>query len=825
MNRNLTNLARALITPLFVALAAMLSGCSQLPVNLPWIATPAATVVPDIPPAETPLPPPPIEVAEVTFRVTIPGDTPSDGPIQVSLLDEVTGLALNQAHYEMQAESPNIYAVTLRLPAHAMITYRYTRGAELLAAEHTSDGRPVRYRLIHTTASGSVHDIVTRWNDTGYSGPTGRITGTVTDAETGRPLPNIMVTAGGQTTFTHWDGTYLIEGLPPGTHNLVAYALDGGMSIFQQGAVVATQAATPADIALAAAALTTVTFVVDVPEDAIPAVPIRIAGNLFQLGNVFADLSGGISTPASRLPRLKYDPDGYYLVTMQLPAGAYVRYKYTLGDGFWNMETDPNGGLVLREFIVPEMDTIINDTIAGWRSPDGNAPVWFSVIVPGNTPPEDTVWLQLNPWGWTEPLPMWRTGPNEWVYLLSSPLSVVGQVEFRFCRNGDCNLGREATAEAVRTFSSADSFQAFEGAIDRWVHMADFAGRPPVPSAEIVVREAGFTAGYAFPPVYHTSWLTDAAEIFSRIKSSGANSAVIAPTWSATRSVPPVFDAIPGSDSPWLEAVALAQAARAAGLEVVLFPQHRLPVSTDQWWLGVPRDYGWWVNWFEQYEIFIRHHAALADQTGARTLVLGGSWLDPAYPEGLMPDGFTSGVPAEAETWWRDILASVREMYGGRLALSLSMSGDLDAPPAVIDAFDEVHVVWDVPLAESPDADLEDMLAAAGSALENRLLPFYLEHNRPIVLVLSFPAADGAALGCVPTEGGGCQPLDALDLEEQLLMYEAVLRAVNERDWIAGVISAGYYPMVEARDPSESVHGKPSGELIAAWFAGWLPGP
>ena len=128
-------------------------------------------------------------------------------------------------------------------------------------------------------------------------------------------------------------------------------------------------------------------------------------------------------------------------------------------------------------------------------------------------------------------------------------------------------------------------------------------------------------------------------------------------------------------------------------------------------------------------------------------------------------------------------------------------------------------------LAESPDAGLEDMLAAAGSALENELLPFYLEHNRPIVLVLSFPAADGAALGCVPAEGGGCQPLDTLDLEEQLLMYEAVLRAVNERDWIAGVISAGYYPVVEARDQSESVYGKPSGDLIAAWFAGWLPGP
>jgi hypothetical protein len=810
---------------LILVLTAALTGCSQLPFLLPQNPTPAGTAPPAAPPTETLEPPLPIEVAEVTFRVTIPADTPSDGPIQISLLDEVTGLALNQVHYEMQSETPNIYSVTLRLPANAIIKYRYTRAADVLAAEHASDGRPVRYRLIHTTASGSVHDIVTRWNDTGYNGPTGRINGKVTSAETGLPLANIMVTAGGQATLTHWDGSYLIEGLPPGTHNLVAYALDGSVSTFQQGAVIATQAATPADISLVPAPLTTVTFVVNVPEDAIPAVPIRIAGNLFQLGNVFADLSGGISTPASRLPRLNYDPEGFYLLTVELPVGAYVRYKYTLGDGFWNMETGVEGSPVLREFIVPQTDAVINDTITSWGSPGGSAPVWFSVVVPENTPAEDTIWLQLNPWGWTEPLPMWRTGPSEWVYLLSSPLNLVGDVEFRFCRNGHCSLGREAHTDAVRTFRPGGDFQAFEGAVERWINLAGYNGRPPAPAAEIVPRAEPFTAGIAFPPFYHPAWTSEAPGYFDRIRANGADTMILLPTWTATRAVPPVFDSVTGLDFSWLEATALSGAARDAGLEVVLHPQMRFPVAVDQWWLEAPRDFGWWVNWFEQYGIFVQHHAGMAAQVGAGTVVLGGSWLEPAYPDGVMPDGFTSGVPLDAETWWRDIIDRVRSKFSGTLAFSLSLAKDMDDPPAIVDAVDLVYVVWDVPLTDDPNATLEDLISGAGNVLENRLLPFYLQQNKPIVLVLSFPAADGAALGCVPLEGGGCRPLDRLDLEEQVLMYEAVLQAVNVRDWIAGVVSADYHPQVEARTQSASVHGKPAELLIAEWFTSWFAGP
>ena len=73
----------------------------------------------------------------------------------------------------------------------------------------------------------TVDDIVGRWTDTPFTWPSGRISGKVTDVVSGNPVPNLLVTAGGAQAYTASDGSYLIEGLPAGTQNLLAYALDG----------------------------------------------------------------------------------------------------------------------------------------------------------------------------------------------------------------------------------------------------------------------------------------------------------------------------------------------------------------------------------------------------------------------------------------------------------------------------------------------------------------------------------------------------------------------------------------------------------------------
>ena len=130
-------------------------------------------------------------VTVITFEVEVPPETPSDQSILFSILDEVTGLALNISRQEMQKIDDLTYAITLPFPVGANIKYRYARQDLYIAEEHTTDSRPVRYRIYQVDGPGTVRDIVSTWSDDTYNGPTGRIMGKVIDDRNGKPIPNI----------------------------------------------------------------------------------------------------------------------------------------------------------------------------------------------------------------------------------------------------------------------------------------------------------------------------------------------------------------------------------------------------------------------------------------------------------------------------------------------------------------------------------------------------------------------------------------------------------------------------------------------------------
>ncbi len=231
----------------------------------------------------------------ITFRVKVPANSPPGQPVFLVIRDEVTGLALNTTSLPMQLETneetlpDTYYSLTVPFTLGSLITYRYERMNDSIpVAEHLSDNTAVRYRLYHVEGPGSVTDIVSRWTDTELMVPTGRIIGMIKDATDNTPVPSIMVSAGGFQTITSSDGSFLIEGLPSGVHNLVAMSMDGAYRTFQQGAQIADESTTPATILLNKATTVNVAFVVSLPEETPPIVPVRIAGNLYQFGNTFA---------------------------------------------------------------------------------------------------------------------------------------------------------------------------------------------------------------------------------------------------------------------------------------------------------------------------------------------------------------------------------------------------------------------------------------------------------------------------------------------------------------------------------------------------------
>jgi hypothetical protein len=798
--------------PAFLALMMLISstGCSP-----DWLSSPSPPAQPTATTSSepTPVPMPVIPKAEINFYVDVPENTPPDATIFLSVLDEVTGLALNAENYPMEpdddGENPGSlrYALTLPMAMGSAVKYRYERqSGTARVIEHISDGRPVRYRLYHVEGPGTVQDVVSRWTDTRFDGPTSRIKGQVTDAETSAPLPGLLVMAGGAQAFTTSDGSFLIEGLPPGVHNLVVFAMDGSYRTFQQGARVAADSTTPAPVTLSPAPMVSVVFVVKLPGDTPPVVPVRLAGSLYQTGNSFANLSGGTSALAVNMPVMEPLPDGRYTITLSLPAGADLRYKYTLGDGFWNAEHTSSGGFQLRQVVVPEENVVVEDVVDTWHS-GKQAPITFDLHVPENTPSEDTVSIQFNPlFGWTEPVPMWHLATDQWAYVLYSPLNLPGDLNYRYCRNGQCGRAdaiMNGEIGASQPVSISLQAQEIHDKIDGWVGIG--ADTTPQAALPETIRQTNsiFMAGVEFQAAYHPSWKAYLPDALANIQSMGANWLILCPTWTFTRNSPPVLEPVAGEDALWIDLIDTIKQSQAAGFTIGLHPRPHLPDNLDAWWENAPRDFAWWLGWFEDYHQFALNFADLATQIGAPVLILGGSWMTPALPGGKLLNGAPSGVPADAEARWREILTDVRAHYNGRLLWAMPAS-ELDNPPAFIDAVDEIYFLWTPLPAEQPDISAEQLQADLTDFLDRPVRTVQLLYNKPVIVGVFYPSA--------------------VDLQSQANAYNAALNVINQRDWITGFVSRGYYPAAALQDNSASVRDKPAGEVLKSWFSGMLNG-
>lgn len=793
--------------------------------------TPASNI-----PAPTPQP-----VAQINFTVTLPEALQANESLAIMVMDEVTGLSLTAVHYPMTARDSLTYTVALALPHNSVVKYRYVRRGASQVLEDTSLGTAIRYRMHFVVGPSEVHDIVADWGDKSFSHPTGTISGQVFNADTGSPLPNILVSAGGAQYITDSSGHFELVGLPIGTQNLIAYSLDGMYQTFQQGANVAPGNTTTVDLRVKPSQLVSVTFTVSVPTTTVPGVPVRIAGNILQLGNTFADLQGGISTNTDRMPIMVLQADGRYSITLGLPAGAYIQYKYTLGDGFWNAEHKEDGQWNLREFVVPAQNFTLEDSVSTWSAGD-SAPILFEVSVPSVTPPGDIIYMQFNTFGWMEPIPMWPLGNNRWAYKLYSPLNILGNFSYRYCRNGQCGSADDVQtigmAPTGRQAATSIVGQDIQDTVNGWKWFENPEAVTLV-GANITPRASGFNAGVEFQSAYRPNWSYYMPQAFANTQALGANIAVITPSWTYTSISPLNFAPIPGQDPLWIDSAIMISQARTLGLNIALFPTPNFPASSSTtstplstgFWLSAPRDAQWWQTWFTRYRSFAVNYADLATQTGAQTLILGGDWIAPALPGGKLPDGTASNIPADVEAQWKSIIAEVRLHFKGQVLWALPYTkSSLETPLNFLRDVDGIYLLWSAPLSTNQSATKTDYANEAGRLLDNEVAPLVTLLNKPLILAIAYPSAAGAASGCVPNGGGGCvewadlnrpkEDLSAvnLNLQAQADIYEAILNAVNLRPWISGFVSRGYYPPASLQDKSASIHSKPAADILWYWY-------
>jgi hypothetical protein len=372
--------------------------------------------------------------AEVQFNVSVPNGTIDQNGLFLEILDEVTGLSLNPTRYQMQSVDQMNFLIRLPLTIGFGVKYRYVKGGNPPAIEYDSTMKQVRYRMAIVNKPMTINDLIAGWQSYPFQGQTGILQGFVFNEMNSEPVSNAMIIIAGIRTFTGADGSYKIGNIPVGEQNLTAYHINGLFLPFQQRALIAANAVTPANFGMRPTEMVNITFKVSPPSENLAGAPIRIFGDLYSLGNTFNDSRGGTSSSVANGLLLNYQDDGFYTASVALPAGHPLEYKYSVGDGFWNAEYSTDNNWKIRKIIIPTKDSVINDVISTWKNSNDNA-ITLKITVPSNTPQNESVSIQLNPFVWMEPLPMWALGNNQWMYVLYSPSDFIKNAYFRLFLN------------------------------------------------------------------------------------------------------------------------------------------------------------------------------------------------------------------------------------------------------------------------------------------------------------------------------------------------------------------------------------------------------
>jgi hypothetical protein len=740
--------------------------------------------------------------AEVVFQVTLPSGIQEGKGLYLEILDEVTGLYFNPSRIEMARSADTVYFVKLPLTIGAEVNYRYVRISGLVDVEFSSEGKPIEFRRLLVAGPELVQDSVLAWDNEPYLGKRGRIRGQIIDQENQAPIPDLIVTAAGLSTMTASDGTFILENVPTGIHNVVIFSKDGLYTPFQQYAKVDDNASTPIFLGINKRELVEITFKVETPDAFDMRFPLKIAGNLSSLGNPFVTLNAGTGNTSSDLPILDKNNNGKYSFSMNLPSGAYIRYKYTLGDGFWNAELNSKGNFILREYIVPSQEDIINDKIVTFQSPEIGE-VTFSFTMPQNTPDRDSVFLQLNPYDWMEPIPMVSTNSNTWEYALYSPTHLVNTTTYRFCRNGDCKNGLNTPIEN-NSFNPSPSAIQINNATSSWSNFSVLPSESFVENGGILIQsDPDRITGIEISTNYPSTWRNSIENGLQEIKGTGTNWVILTPRWSITSATPPMIEPSGTQDLSWVDMQWMINHVRLQELQPVLFPQVNYSSNPD-FWNSPVKDSGWWQSYYDRYHRFILNYADLAALMDVEALIIG----DPSVVQQMesFPD---------SEVRWLQLISHIRTRYAGKIIAVVSIPSNRDVPGWVSEV-DQVYVLFSPDLSNSTD-----LIETFGAQMDSQVFPIVENFGKPLIIGINNPSNTNNLKGCIDVNGS-CLSYQRTDYPVEMMAQAQILNAaiVNSfsRPWVAGFISREYYPYIKVLDTGPSIHGKPASGVLWFWY-------
>lgn len=804
---------------LIILVTIILVGCT-MPVSSPGIA--------QVPPA--------VQKAEITFTANALRPLGTEESMELVILDEVTGLPYNPERIPMTRTAEGKHQIAYPVRVGTMLTYRFDKITEngTRVPEVTPSGNQVRYRMVHVRQPATFEETIAGWeNDLPDPTNTGSITGKVVTQDLGLPVRDMIVSAGGLQAVTDAGGNFTLFPLAAGQHNLVVISMNGSYKPFQSEAIIARDKVTPVEAAVNPTSWKQVTFNVEVPADTVEGAPIRLAGNLAQLGNTFIELGGGMSGDTKQMPVLEKTGDSQRSITLTLPAGIDIRYKYTLGDGFWNSEHGMDQQFHTHQLIIPEDEDRleIQDQVFTWKT-SNTAVIWFRVTTPENTPQDEQMGIQFFLSSWMPALPMFKIKENVWAFPLISPHNFTGEIPYRYCRNTPCTGAIQAGVESLEsprtTTTRFQEVHLVNDVVASWAFLFEQQSNQ-TELDPVSQRAEGFIAGISFTP-YYTPTSRSYINALLRTDQKPYNHIVISPAWQAVSTQPPVLigPTLDGTARTH-EVISEIENAHQRGFSVSLFPQVTFQGNALNWWDALPvENQVTWKIWLDQYKQMIYQYAEIAEFTGVESFVMGGDWLAPSLPLGNNAQAYN--LPGNIESIWQEIIAGIRQRYNGKIGWQLNTEAAKD-PPAFLSQVEQFYLQWDIPA--EPYQDLSELADQIGTNLDAIAEPLEANLGKPIIIVLAYPSLQGYQAGCIssPNDEGNCIDVSALlvgpsvenpamtDLQAQADYYRAFIDAVEQRSWIDGVISQGYYPTNQIHDTSANIHGKPAESIYESWIS------
>lgn len=456
------------------------------------------------------------------------------------------------------------------------------------------------------------------------------------------------------------------------------------------------------------------------------------------------------------------------------------------------------------------------------------AEVTFIVDVQADTPPGDfitfTGYGPLFP-DYTTVYPMTKIGEHTWMIKLDM-FHPDYLLEYRYGRNGSAEGGAGDSLGHEGFFSDIKR-QTLVAAHDTVIRdsISEWRWRPIdglVPDIDLSAFESTapiglpreFMSGVQLPDFWDRNWILPVDLTLDRIRDT------VNARWVQYTPVPAItqHDPLPtiandvGNTTPEADLVRILQSAENRGLNMFLRPL-LWPGSGVSLGNSDIRDGIWWNTFFDQLRPVYLSYARMAEQHGVD--LLGFSPWFGLYS--LTQRDFSFIDPLASS-----LLGEVRDIYHGQIAVDFNSRFEFQ----VYGEGDYLmYKFWATGGKLQKNSTLDELLSVFRESLDAQGGAAFDKWQKPIILnEIAASSYEGAFINQPNWEDHGIwypdDPNTLIDLQGQANAYEAMLKAIAERDWIAGSFSFSYWYW-DGIDKTPSVRGKPAEQVLAKWY-GWF---